>query len=314
MNINLRQLQAFVGAYRLGSLTRAAEQMFITQPAASVLIRQLEASIGVRLFDRTTRSMRPTAAAHESIGRAERILREFGELERGFDDVARRRRGRLEFGATPAVASSLAPAAMVEFRKRYPGIDVTLHDIAPEDLIGSVVDETVELSIGTPRGPTAEITMTPLINDRMCVISIKDSPLARRSRIPWSEITTHPAVTVKKGSGIRAIIDDTMTSLGLAFEPAYEVSYLATALSLTQHGLGISVLPSYLTRFFFSDQLAAIPLVDPVVTRNLSVITRKGASLSPAAESFIEILQSRIGADARVTIVPRSRRGRGNAP
>src|SRR5690606_18311340 len=62
MNINLRQLQAFVGAYRLGSLTRAAEQMFITQPAASVLLRQLEESIGVRLFDRTTRSLRPTAA------------------------------------------------------------------------------------------------------------------------------------------------------------------------------------------------------------------------------------------------------------
>ena len=100
----------------------------------------------------------------------------------------------------------------------------------------------------------------------------------------------------------------------MRFEPAYEVSYLATALSLTQHGLGISVLPSYLTRYFHSGRVSAIRLVDPVVTRNLSIVTRKGASLSPAAEGFVEILRSRIGADARAAKPPgapeRSRRTR----
>lgn len=311
MNINLRQLQAFVGAYRLGSLTRAAEQMFITQPAASVLIRQLEESIGVRLFDRTTRSLRPTPAAHESIGRAERILREFNQLERGFADVARRKRGWLSLGATPAVASSLVPPALLEFRKRYPGIDVTLHDLAPEDLVDSVANEIVELSIGTPLGPSPEVDLAPLIKDRMSVICAPASPLARRKQIAWSEIAAHPTVTVKKGSGIRAIIDDTMARLGVQFEPAFEVSYLATALSLTQNGLGISVLPSYLTRYFHSGRLTAIRLVDPVVTRHLSIATRKGASLSLAAQDFLAILRTQIDADARASSWPGTRpRGR----
>jgi len=296
MNINLRQLQAFVSVYRLGSLTRAAEQLFIAQPAASIAIRQLEESIGVRLFDRTTRALRPTAAAHEAITRAERILRELGELERGFDDLARRKHGRLVLGASPAVASSLVPAALVEFRARFPAIAVELHDLAPEDLIGAVASETVELSIGTPPGPSAEVELRPLINDRMCVICTVDSPLARRRKFAWSEIAAHPTVTVKKGSGIRALIDDTMTRIGLRFEPAYEVSYLTTALSLTQHGLGISVLPSYFTRYFHDGRLAAIRLVDPVVTRSMSIATRKGASLSPAAESFVALLEARIDA------------------
>jgi len=298
MNINLRQLQAFAAVYRLGSLTRAAEQLCITQPAASVLIRQLEESVGVRLFDRTTRSLRATAAAHESIVRAERILRDCGEFARGFDDVVRRRRGCLSLGATPAVASSLVPTALEEFRDRYPGIDVALRDLAPEDLVASVVDESVELSIGTPAGPKAEVDLTPLIKDRMCVICTRDSPLAGRRQIAWSEIPAHPTVTVKKGSGIRAIVDDTMTSLGLRFEPAYEVSYLATALALTQHGLGISVLPSYLTRYFHRGRLVAIRLVEPAVSRNLCVVTRKGASLSPAAQSFVAIMRSHVDADA----------------
>lgn len=255
--------------------------------------------------------LRPTSAAHESIGRAERILREFDKLERNFADVAKRRYGWLSLGATPAVASSLVPSALLEFRKHYPGIDVTLHDLAPEHLVGSVTDETVELSIGTPLAPSPEVDLVPLIKDKMSVICTPESPLARRRQIAWSEIAAHPTVTVKKGSGIRAIIDDTMARLRLRFEPTYELSYLATALSLTQHGLGISVLPSYLTRYFHSGRLTAIRLVDPVVTRNLSIATRKGASLSPAAQSFIAILRTQIDADARASTSPGSRsRGR----
>lgn len=299
MNINLKQLQAFVSAYRLGSLTRAAEHMFITQPSVSILIRQLEETIGVRLFDRTTRTLRPTSAAQESIDRAERILRELDQLERGFADVARRKRGWLGIGATPAVTSSLLPPALLEFQKHYPGIDVTLHDLAPEDLVASVSDAIVELSIGTPLSPSPEVDLVPLIRDTMCVICSTESPLARRRQIAWSEIAEHPTVTVKKGSGIRAIIDDTMARLGLRFEPAYEVSYLVTALSLTQNGLGISVLPSYLTKYFHNGRLTAIRLVDPVVTRNLLIATRKGASLSPAARGFIEILRKQIRADGQ---------------
>lgn len=299
MTPSLRQLQAFVAVYRLGSLTRAAEQMFLTQPAVSVLIRQLEQSAGVRLFDRTTRSLRPTAAAHESIARAERILDDLQQLAAGFEDVATRRRGRVDVGATPAVASVLLPPAVAEFRRRFPRIDVTLHDLDPRELVSSVAGNTVEFSIGTPEGPSPEVDQATLIEDRMCVVCLRDSPLARRRGISWSEIASHPTVTVRKGSGIRTLIDDTLGRLGLTLEPTYEVSYLATALSLTLHGLGISVLPAYLTRYFHGGRLAAIRLVHPVVTRNLCVLTRRGASMSPAAHDFVEVLRSQVRKAAR---------------
>lgn len=311
MNINLRQLQAFVSAYRLGSLTRAAERMSVTQPTVSVLIRQFEESVGVRLFDRTTRSLRPTAAAHDSIDRAERILGEFAQLTEGFADVSRLRRGRLVLGATPAVASALVPPALLVFRRQFPRVDVTIRDLAPEHLVSSVASEAVELSLGTPQGPSPEVDLTPLIEDTMCVICTRDSPLVRRRRITWSEIAGHPTVTVRKGSGIRTIIDDTLGRLGLSLEPIYEVSYLATALSLTQHGLGISVLPSYLTRYFHSGRLVAVKLVDPVVRRNLCIVQRRGASLSPAAASFIAILRSQVAHDAVDGTVAADRAGPG---
>lgn len=298
MNANLRQLQAFVAVYRLGSLTRAAEQLCVTQPAVTVLLRQLEQASGVRLFDRTTRSLRPTAAAHESIAKAERILKDFDQLVAGFRDVAERRRGSLAVGATPAVASSLLPPAVLEFRERFPEVRVAIHDLAPERLVAAVTDEDVEFSLGTPDGPSVDVELKTLIQDRMCVICRRDSPLARRRSIAWDEIVGRVTVSVRKGHGIRTMIDDTLGRLGVRFEPSYEVSYLATALALTQHGLGVSILPSYLTRYFHGGQLAAIRLVDPVVTRNLSLVVRRGASLSPAAEGFLEVLRARIRRDA----------------
>src|ERR1700761_9720276 len=97
MNPTLRQLQAFVLAYRLGVLTRAADQMFITQSAASVLIKQLEDGLGIKLFDRTSRTLRPTAAAHEILPTAERMLRDLDALKAGAPGGAQTRRGPPRF-------------------------------------------------------------------------------------------------------------------------------------------------------------------------------------------------------------------------
>lgn len=297
MNVNLRQLQAFVAVYQLGSITLAAEKLSLTQPAVSSLLRQLELNVGVRLFDRTTRSLHATAAAHDSIARAERILRELDQLVVSFEDVAACSRGTVRVGATPAVAAALLPPAMVEFRACFPGIEISIHDLAPEQLVSSVAGNDVEFSIGTPDVETLDVELSTLIQDRMCVICLRNAPLARRKTIAWDEIAGWSTVTVRKGHRIRALIDDTLARLGLRFEPTWEVSYLATAISLTQHGLGISILPSYLVSSLASSKLAAVQLVDPIVTRNLSIVTRRGALLSPGAESLVDVMRRQVGGD-----------------
>lgn len=294
MNVNLRQLQAFVAVYRLGSITQAAEKLSITQPAVSVLVRQLEQSTGVKLFDRTTRSLRATSAAHDSVAKAERILNDFYQLVAGFKDVAAGRSGSVRVGSTPAVAAAFLSPAMVEFCKRFPGVDIAVHDLAPTELVTSVVEDEVEFSIGTPDGESFDVDLSTLVQDQMCVVCLNTSPLARRKAIAWREVTGCRTVTVRRGHGIRTLIDDTLGRLGVRFEPTWEVSYLSTAMSLTRHGLGISILPSYLVRYLAKRQLAAIQLIDPIVTRNLSIVTRRGASLSPAAINLVEVLRSQV--------------------
>jgi DNA-binding transcriptional LysR family regulator len=135
MNVTLRQLQAFTGVYRTRSITRAARELGITQSAASLLIQQLEAQLGVKLFDRSTRSVQPTLAADEAVHAAERMLGDALGLSRRMRDLAQARAGRVAFLASAGTASALLPSVLAKFRAGYPDIEIDMRDVAADDLV-----------------------------------------------------------------------------------------------------------------------------------------------------------------------------------
>lgn len=299
MDPNLRQLQAFVHVCHLGSLTKAAERMYMTQAAASVLIRHLEETLGVRLFDRTSRSLKPTLAAQEMLPVAERVLRDLEQLKAGARGLAERTQGQVRFGVTSAVACTLMPAVVKAFRAQYPGIKLVMQDMSPDQLVPPVIQEEVEFSIGTPEEQTDEIVLTTLLQDYLSIICCSDSPLASRETVGWADIKSYETITVRHGNRIRALVEDAMAQIGEVFDPTYEVSFLTTALALTAQGVAVSVLPSYLVGSFQYRNLVAKRLSGPVVARNLYLVTKQGRSLSPAAEGFVELLKQSIAARDR---------------
>lgn len=290
MTPTLRQLQMFVQVYRLGSLTQAAQAMHVTQSAASVLLQQLEATLGVLLFDRASRALRPTDAGHEAYDMARRVLQDVDLLVSNTRGLADRRRGLLHFAVTTSVAATLMPLAIEQFQQRYPDIRLVMHDLGPDRLIAPVLEQEVEFSIGTPDARTAGIALAPLLRDRLGVVCRDDSPLAARGRLRWRDLAQFPLITVRHGNGIRTLIDGALSQAGIDFHPAWEVSFLSTALALTARGLGVSVLPGYLVSGFQYPNLLTRPLHDPEVERSLYVVTRKGHTLSPAATALIGVL------------------------
>lgn len=294
MNPTLRQCDAFVLACEIGSITGAAERMGLTQSAVSVLIRQLEAALGARLFDRTTRALRPTAAGREALPAAQRILRDRDLLVTTLRGVSEKKRGRVSFAVTAAVASALMPAALQAFRAEFPEIEIDMRDVAPDQLVPKLLAEDVEFSIGTVTSDPREFTLETLVSDRLSAICRRDSPMGRRRELTWDEVLRVPSISVAAGSGIRTLIDATLARRGKRLTPAWEVAFLATALSMTAQGLGISIMPGYLVAHLQYPTLVAVPLRDPVVRRNLTAIWRAGRSLSPAARSFLDVAKNMI--------------------
>jgi DNA-binding transcriptional LysR family regulator len=293
---SLRQLRAFRAVYQLRKLSAAAEQLSVTQSAVSVLIRQLEEGLGTRLFDRTTRSLRPTPAAAEAIAVAERILRDVESLGAGLRDLGALRRGRVSLAVTPTLGEILLPAVVRRFAKQHPEIRVVIDDCSPEQFVSRVVGEHVDLGLGTPERAAADVDTQKLLGDTLALVCRKDHPLAARRRVQWSDLAGCPVVTVRPGYGIRPLIDGAAAQAGVQLDVVNEVSFLSTALWMTDAGLGASIMPSAYVRGSRHAALQVRKLHGPVVSRDISLVTKRGRSLSPAAQAFVETLRAELAA------------------
>lgn len=293
---SLRQLRAFRAVYQLRKLSAAAEQLSVTQSAVSVLLRQLEEGLGARLFDRTTRSLRPTPAAAEAIAVAERILRDVEALGAGLRDLATLRRGRVSLAVTPTLGAILLPPVVQRFARLHPEIRIVMDDCSPDQFVSRVVGEHVELGLGTPERAAADVDIAKLMGDTLALVCRKDHPLAARQRLRWADLQGHPVITVRPGYGIRPLIDGAAAHAGVQLEVANEVSFLSTALWMSHARLGAAVMPSAYARAGGHRDLVVRQLHEPVVSRDISLVTKRGRSLSPAAQALVAVIRSEWGA------------------
>jgi DNA-binding transcriptional LysR family regulator len=301
----VRQLRAFVAVYRLGKLSAAAEQLFVTQSAISVLIRQMEQGLGARLFDRTTRSLQPTQAAREALVVAERILRDVESLGSSFRDLGGLRRGRVCVAVTPTLAAFVMPPVIRRFAVLYPDIRVVVDDCAPDQFMSRVIGEHVDFGIGTPEKMLADADLQTLVPDHLSLVCRPDHALAGREVVRWADLDGHPVITVRPGYGIRPMIDATASGAGVALNVVNEVSFLSTALWMTAGGLGASIMPSAFATHGAEPGLVIKTLTGPRVSRDISVVTKRGRSLSAASQAFVDVMHAvlrkpgRAGAQAK---------------
>ncbi|MFV0672524.1 MULTISPECIES: LysR family transcriptional regulator [Variovorax] len=295
MNANfsptIRQLRAFLAVYQLKKLSAAAQRLFVTQSAVSMLIRQLEEGLDTRLFDRTTRSLKATAAAEQMMVTVERILRDVDSLSNDFRELAALERGRVTLAITPTLAAFLLPDAMRAFNEQHPGVRVLVNDCAPDQFVSRIIGEHVDFGIGTPERPGAEVEVQRLMRDHLALVCREDHPLAKARVVRWSDLAGHPLITVRPGYGVRPLIDGTAAEAGVALDVVNEVSFLSTAIWMTAAGMGASIMPSAFARAEADPSLVIKVLSSPRVARDISIVTKRGHSLSAAARAFVEALK-----------------------
>lgn len=280
---SVRQLRAFAAVYHSGQLSSAAAALSLTQPAVSVLLRELEDRLGVRLFDRTTRSLHRTAAADEAIGQH--------ALGSGMAELAAGRRGRLRIAVTSTIAQTLMPRALRRYTQQHPDVKVAIDDCAPSQFVETVLSGQVDFGVGTLQARTPGLDERVFVHDHLAVIADRDLPLpGGAAGITWRQLAALRLITVKPGYGVRNSIDAAAAEAGVRLEIAYEVSLLTTALAMAAGGLGPALLPASILAHADPSRLVARRLIRPTVARNIAVVTRQGRSLSPAAAAFADLL------------------------
>ncbi|WP_144639308.1 LysR family transcriptional regulator [Bordetella genomosp. 13] len=286
---SIRQLRAFVAVYHTGSLSAAAEVLALTQPAVTVLLRELEEKLGVRLFDRTTRSLRRTGAATEAILYAERALADLAALGDRMADIAQVRRGRIRIAATSTVAQTLLPALIRQFLERHPEVSVSVADCAPGEFAERVLGEQVDFGIGTLEGPVPGLTQRVFLDDTLCAVATSaDFPDTRS--MTWKQLADWPVILVQAGYGVRRAIDRARIAADVELRVAHEVSLLTTALAMAASRLGVAVIPHSVLAWTHYPDVVGRRLIRPVVPRALAVVSKESRPLSPAAQAFAELL------------------------
>ncbi|MES2351199.1 MAG: LysR family transcriptional regulator [Pseudomonadota bacterium] len=290
MNPTLRQLRALVALARTGSFTLAADYLHVTQSALSGLIKELEATLGIRVVDRSTRKIALTEVGRELYPLFAKMI---DDLDGALLDIANHtqlKKGVVRIAAPQLMSCTLLPEVIAAYRLAYPDIQVRLVDCAVENVTGRVFSGEVDFGIGPEREPSAQIDAAVLFEMPFVMVFPQGHPLEGRERLTWSDLADYPFISLQ-GQFTERLLSDIHSALReVPLHPANEVTFMTTALAMVSAGLGVTVCLPYAEPLVLLYRLHMRQLFEPELTRRFFVYTRENRSLSPAAESFIAFL------------------------
>jgi len=287
MNIKYRPLKAFLLAVETSSFTHAAERMCITQPSFTALIRDLEETLGVRLFDRTTRTISLTAAGEDFLGRIQHPLDSLEEAYRNMHELATVKRGSIVLGALPSVAIRLIPPALRRLKERHPALKIRVVEAYNDELIMLLRTNQIELALGAMLNPAADLHFQPLLQDAFVAVHAPDHPASLPDPLRWQDLMRHDVVLTTQGSTPRMLFDSERRHATGSIASIYEVTHMTTAIGMVRQGLGIAVLPRLALPELDLRTLRCRELADANAQRTLGMLRRADRSMPPAAEAFM---------------------------
>ena len=284
MNVTLRQLRVFIEVARLQSFSRAGSEIGLTQSAVSRCVRELEAEIGLKLIDRTTREVQLTDVGGNLVASVSRLLTDLDDALREIREIGEQRRGRVMVAASPTIACRLMPNIVAACGAQFPYITLGLRDDVQSDVVRKV--KSGEVDFGVIIGPFSadDLLSESLMTDSFCVVSRDDHPLAAKDTVAWTDLDGEQLVMLDYASGSRPIIDAVMQEHGVSATVMQELGHSATVFGLVEAGVGVSVLPWLALPLPAGASLVARPLV-PRAERRVELVRRRDRSLSPAAEA-----------------------------
>ena len=187
---------------------------------------------------------------------------------------------------------------LAPFKRDFPGVKVVIIDARTERIVESVKQGEADIGIGTLVHEKDGLVQTRLAQHELMLFCPADHALARRDRVLWRELEDIPLVGLAHESGVQHLVDFGLRSAGISSAPEYEVAFMTTALALVEVGVGVTALPANTLPLIRGRDIAGRPLVQPTVMREISMITRHGRSLSPAAAEWRRRLQHALSAES----------------
>ncbi|AKL42830.1 MULTISPECIES: LysR family transcriptional regulator [Serratia] len=288
MNYSLKQLRVFVAVARHGSFSRAGEAIGLTQSAVSHSVKELEAEVGVRLLDRTTREVVLTDAGLRLANRVERLLDELQAALLDARSFGVQRSGTVRVATSQTISAHLMPQCIAAGEREYPEIRIMLRDQAQQQVLHSVRNAEVDFGIVVDPVQAVDLECEAVLHEPFLLLCRDDHPFAAQQEVRWSALNGCRLVLQDYASGSRPLIDSALRQQGVEAQVVQEIGHPATLFPMVAEGIGISIFPALALPLPEGGRLRVRRLV-PEINRALMLVRRKNRSLTPAAEAIWQV-------------------------
>ncbi len=285
--MDTNSLKAFVIAAESNSFSLAAERLFLTQPAISKRIANLEQQLNCRLFDRIGRKVSLTEAGEILLPKARTILLEFDDTRRQLTNRTGKIDGTLSLATSHHISLHRLPPILRQFNRNHPDVTLDLQFNESELAYEAVRNGELELAVITlsPQ-PDPQICAVPIWLDQLCYCCAIDHPLANSNELSLSDLTGHPAILPTRTTFTRQLVEDEFQLQQLTLNVGMSTNNLDTIRMMVSIGLGWSLLPHTL----LDASLKKLSLETEQIRRPLGLIYHRNRTLSNAAQAFIKLL------------------------
>jgi DNA-binding transcriptional LysR family regulator len=209
--------------------------------------------------------------------------------------------GEVTIACVPSTVYYYLSQVISRYHERYPKIRVKVFDASANEVLSAVARSEADFGLNFIGAQETDIEFKPLLEERFVAACRRDHPLAKKKRVSWTELAQYDYISVSKASGNRLLLDQALAGVSGRPQAIYEAQHVTTMIGLVEAGLGVAAVPSMAMPASDHPLLVSVPLVDPVVTRKVGLIRRKGRSLSPAAQQLYEFFaQMKSGRGARL--------------
>lgn len=289
--MELFQLHSFLKVAEEGSVTRAADALYLTQPAVTQHIRSLENELGVMLFDRTGRGVRLTEAGEAFREYVRRCLAVLDEGRVVVSDLQEGTIGKLIIGAGVTTSIFHLPQWLQDFRDDYPEVDVVVRTGRSREVVQWVMEREIDLGLVTSPVDHPDLEVMGLFDEEIVLVTPPEHPLAQDKNTA-QKLEAAPLILFPHGSGFRDYLDHTLAEAGVKAQVKMETDSVEAIKSFVMVGLGVSFLPESAVDAEVEAGLLKKVTVEslPRLARRTSIIYRGDRYLSTTARSFMQLL------------------------
>ncbi|EKY4302367.1 TPA: LysR family transcriptional regulator [Salmonella enterica] len=289
-NITLRQLRVFLAIAEHHGFSRAGNTMGLTQSAMSHNISELEAELGIKLFDRTTRDVQLT---REGFKLSVEIRRLLGELEATLDNAGskgERQSGLVHVATSPTISAGIMPDCIQKIVKINKQINMIIHDQSQLQTIQMVQNGEVDFGVIVEPIAATSLYSETFLEEPFCAIMPETHRIAQKREVQWCDLQNQDLVLLDYVSGSRPLIDNALIRHGITPRVIQELGHVSTIFRILESGIGISIIPKLAITSLNAPSLTIRDL-KPTEVRRLQLVRRHNRSLSPASVTVWELIR-----------------------